>query len=62
MRQVAALGIGAYSLADLEVTDFEIVDTGPGIALTYDCVRSHPILLDGFKLGELSRWSAVGQF
>ena len=53
-----ALGIVSYSLADLQVTDFEIIDTGPTIALTYNCVRSHPILLDGFELGDLSRWSA----
>jgi hypothetical protein len=56
-----ALGIGPYSLAGLEVNDFEIVDTGPAIVLTYDCVRSHPILLDGFELGDLSRWSVIGQ-
>lgn len=61
MGHVAALGIGPYSLAGLEVTDFEIVDTGPTIVLTSDCVRSHPILLDGFELGNLSRWSAFGQ-
>jgi serine/threonine-protein kinase len=53
------LGIDAYSLSDLSVTDFEIIDTGPPIALNYDCVRSHPILLDGFELGDLSRWMVV---
>lgn len=56
-----ALGIDTHSLADLQVTDFEIIDTGPTIALTYDCVRSHPILLDGFELGDLSRWRVIGQ-
>jgi len=55
----AGLGIDSYSLGDLAVTDFEIIDTGPTIALTYDCVRSHPILLDGFELGNLSRWIVV---
>jgi hypothetical protein len=53
------LGIDAYSLGDLEVTDFEIVDTGPTIGLTYACVRSLPILLDGFELGDASRWAVT---
>jgi hypothetical protein len=55
----AGVGIDSYSLSALQVTDFEIIDTGPTIALTYDCVRSHPILLDGFELGDLSRWTVV---
>ena len=55
----AGVGIDSYSLSALHVTDFEIIDTGPTIALTYDCVRSHPILLDGFELGNLSRWTVV---
>jgi hypothetical protein len=53
----AALGIDTHSLNDLEVTDFEIVDTGDLIPLTYDCVRLRPILLDGFELGALDRWT-----
>jgi serine/threonine-protein kinase len=53
------LGIDPYSLADLAVADFEIVDTGAPITLTYDCVRSHPILRDGFELGTLARWQSV---
>lgn len=53
------LEIDAYSLAGLEVTDFEIVDTGPPIDLTYQCVRTQAIQLDGFDLGDLRRWSAV---
>lgn len=53
------LGIDAYSLSAIAVTDFEIIDTGPIIALTYDCVRSHPILLDGFELGDTSRWTTI---
>ena len=52
----ADVGIGPHSMTDLEVTDFDIIDTGAEIALTYDCVRSHPILLDGFELGSLWRW------
>jgi len=55
----AGLGIDSYSLADLTVTDFEMINTGSTIALTYACERSHPILRDGFELGNLSRWSAV---
>jgi serine/threonine-protein kinase len=53
----AGLGIDGSSLSDLSVTDFEIIDTGSTITLTYDCVRSHPILSDGFELADLSRWS-----
>ncbi len=56
---LAGVGIGSYSLSALQVTDFEIIDTGPTVALTYVCVRSHPILLDGFELGDLSRWTVV---
>lgn len=52
----ADLGIDSSSLSDLEVTDFEIVDTGDPVTLTYDCVRSRPILRDGFELGNLDRW------
>jgi serine/threonine-protein kinase len=50
------VGINPHSLTDLEVTDFDIIDTGGAITLTYDCVRTHPILLDGFELGSLWRW------
>jgi serine/threonine-protein kinase len=52
----ADLGIDSRSLDPLLVSDFEIIDTGPTITLTYDCVRSRPILRDGFELGDLSRW------
>jgi hypothetical protein len=41
------------------VTDFEIIDTGDPITLTYDCVRSNPVFLDGFELGDLSKWSST---
>jgi hypothetical protein len=34
------LGIDSYSLADLQVSDFEVLDFGTPIALTYDCVRA----------------------
>jgi len=32
--------LGATDLAALQVTDFEVIDHGPMIALTGDCVRS----------------------
>jgi serine/threonine-protein kinase len=35
----AGVGIGARSLDALQPGDFEVVDTGPAIPLTYDCVR-----------------------
>ncbi len=53
----AALGIDSDSLSALRVTDFEVVDTGDPITLTYDCTRARPVLRDGFELGDLSRWS-----
>jgi hypothetical protein len=36
----AEVGVNALSLQALKVTDFEVVDTGPTIPLTYDCVRN----------------------
>jgi len=47
---------------DVTVTDFEIVDTGPRIAETYDCVRTTvtPVLFaDGFESGDLAGWSSA---
>jgi serine/threonine-protein kinase len=41
---------------------FDVVDTGPRIAETYDCVRTtvEPWLFaDGFESGDLSAWSGV---
>lgn len=55
----AGLGIDTFSLNALDVTDFEIIDTGAPIVLTYECVRSHPVLLDGFERGDLSRWTVL---
>ncbi len=34
----ADLGIDAFSFTSLQVSDFEVVDLGPEIVLTYDCV------------------------
>jgi serine/threonine-protein kinase len=36
----AALGVDSRSLAQLAVSDFEMVEAGPTISLTYDCVRN----------------------
>lgn len=36
----SSLGIDSHSLGALAVTDFEVVDLGPTIPLTYDCVRN----------------------
>jgi serine/threonine-protein kinase len=36
----ADVGIDSHSLRGLLVTDFEVVDAGPTIPLTYDCVRN----------------------
>jgi serine/threonine-protein kinase len=32
--------LGAYDLDAIEPTDFEVLDTGPAITLTYDCART----------------------
>lgn len=36
----ATLGIDSHSFFGVSVSDFEVVDLGPEIALTYDCVRA----------------------
>jgi serine/threonine-protein kinase len=36
----ADMDFGSHDLADLKVTDFEVVDLGTPIRLTYDCVRN----------------------
>jgi len=36
----ADVGIDSHALGALKVTDFEVVDTGPTINLTYNCVRN----------------------
>ncbi|MCB1560805.1 MAG: hypothetical protein KDI75_06885 [Xanthomonadales bacterium] len=50
----ADLNIDSHSLIGVEVTDFEIIDTGPRIPETYDCVRSSVVpgqglFADGFE-------------
>jgi hypothetical protein len=32
--------MGTYDLSDLQPTDFEVIDTGAPIDLTFDCVRT----------------------
>lgn len=38
----AALGFDTRSLAALQVSDFQVVEAGPAIPLTFDCVRTAP--------------------
>ena len=49
----ANVGITAQSLLGVQVTDFEVVDTGPRIGETYDCERTDipfdVLLSDGFE-------------
>ncbi len=48
---------------DVTITDFQVLDTGPRIGETYDCVPSGPpfdgIFLDGFESGDTNAWTAV---
>ncbi|MEN8164712.1 MAG: hypothetical protein ABFS37_11335 [Acidobacteriota bacterium] len=50
---------------DVLISDFEIIDTGPRIGETYDCVRTDPlfdaVFSDGFESGDTSRWSAASE-
>jgi serine/threonine-protein kinase len=34
------VGIDSHSMYGIQVTDFEVVELGPTIPLTYDCVRN----------------------
>jgi hypothetical protein len=36
-----ALGFDSHSLWGIEASDFEVIDGGNRIALTYDCVRNN---------------------
>jgi serine/threonine-protein kinase len=40
IAKYADVGFGSHDLATLKVTDFEVVDGGKPIPLTYDCVRN----------------------
>ena len=49
--------------ADVAITDFVVLDTGPRIAETYECVRTvvapGAIFADGFEGGSAGGWSAT---
>ncbi|HXV63893.1 MAG TPA: hypothetical protein VEK15_24545 [Vicinamibacteria bacterium] len=49
--------LGTFDLTAIQVSDFEMIEAGPRIPLTYDCVRIDPIFVDGFELGNTSKWS-----
>jgi hypothetical protein len=38
-----AVGVDPFSLEDLKATDFEVIDHGPTIDVTYECERT-PIM------------------
>ena len=45
------LGIESRTFQGVAITDFEILDTGPRIPETYECVRTLPdwLFADGFE-------------
>jgi hypothetical protein len=51
--------LGPHDLAALEVTDFEMIEAGLRIPYTGDCARIDPVFLDGFELGDVSKWGSV---
>ncbi len=62
----ADLGFGPHVFWDtdgasaVEVTDFEVIDTGERIGETYNCVPNNvqaPVFVDLFETGGLERWS-----
>ena len=64
------LGFGPHVFWDtdganaVEVTDFEVVDTGDRIAETWNCVPNNvqaPVFVELFESGDLERWSIVSQ-
>ena len=50
--------LGTHDLVAIQVTDFAMIEAGTRIPLTFDCVRSDPLFVDGFELGNLSKWSS----
>ena len=49
--------------ADVLITDFEVLDTGPRIGETYECERttiSFSLFSDGFESGDTQAWSGSG--
>jgi len=63
----AELGVGSRifdqtpGATALAVTHFEVLDTGPRIGETWDCVRTEVDLIfaDGFEPGNFSEWTAA---
>ncbi|MCB1057190.1 MAG: hypothetical protein KDD11_16940 [Acidobacteria bacterium] len=51
--------LGPHDLNALDVTDFELLDSGPPIPYTGDCVRQAPLYAAGFETGDTSEWTAV---
>ncbi len=51
--------LGPHHLGALLVTDFEMVAGGQRYLYTGDCVRTSPIFVDGFELGDLSKWDSA---
>lgn len=60
------LGVGSRlfdqtpGATDLAVTHFEVLDTGPRIAETWECIRASvpvPLFVDGFERDGLARWT-----
>jgi len=43
----------------VSISDFQVVDTGPRIPETYDCVPTSPIFLDNFESGDVTMWSSA---
>lgn len=48
------------SATDVDISDFEVIDTGARIGETYDCVRTVivQIFADGFETGDTSAWAS----
>ena len=46
---------------DVTVSDFQVLDTGPRIAETYECVRTDAdrIFADGLEKGDVTAWSSA---
>ncbi|HRC86774.1 MAG TPA: hypothetical protein PK413_14295 [Thermoanaerobaculia bacterium] len=51
--------LGPLDLDALQVTDFEMVAGGSRIPYTGDCARVDPVFVDGFEVGDLSKWGAT---
>jgi serine/threonine-protein kinase len=48
--------------ADVTISDFEVIDTGPRIPETYECVPTQvegPLFSDGFESGDTTWWTSA---